>query len=167
MDPRAEMKDMESNPLPLVIPEGVDETALLTHVLCLEEEINELQQQIEMKSEQRSAFMKHIVETGILEDRLCKLVTEKHTSTPNRVINLDKIKKDFKKVYERLWQLKKDEAQADLDKFGKTVDENKVKMKLNQKIVEAEMKAEGHKLEEVLDSGGLPTVTYTYSVVRK
>ena len=167
MDAREEAQDLAVNPLPLVIPAGVDTKALLTHALCLEEEIKDLQKQIEEKSEEKAAVLKHIVDNNIIEDSLCKLVTEKHTSLPNRVINIDKIQKNYPEVYKRIWKQKRDEIEADLDKFGLTVDKNKVNLKPNQKIVESAMKAEGHKLEEVLEPGGPATVTYTYSVVRK
>jgi len=162
MDAREEQQSLLENPIPQVII-----VEPLTRVWNIDKEIVSLQEQIERLTEQRTEAMEYALDNAIEEDGKCKLVSTKHTSTPNRVINVDMIQKDMPKVYERIWDLKRSEVRAELDKFGTTVKDNTVNLKISQKIAEPALKAEGHKLEEVLESGGPDKVSYTYEVVMK
>ena len=162
MNAREEALDMAQNPLPpVVILEP------LTRVWDIDKQIAAKEKEIEALQEQRNEALNYALDNAIEEDAACKLVAEKHVSTPNQIINTEKIKTELPKVYFRIWELKRSQAKAELDKFGAKVEENKVDLKLSQKLVEPALKAEGHKLEEVLIPGGLPTVSYTYRVVQR
>lgn len=160
MEARAEARDLAQNPLPQIAI--VDP---LTRVWNIDKQIASYQEEIERLTEQREAALTYALDNCIDEDSVCKLVAKKSVSTPNRVINVEKIQKELPKVYERIWESKRSEVAAELDKFGKTVEENTVKLKISQKVAEPALKAEGHKLDEVLESGGEPVVTFTYAVV--
>jgi len=162
MEPLEEALDLIANPLPLVVI--VDP---LTRVWELDKQIAERQKQIEELTEQREEAMNYALDNAIEEDTTCKLVAEKHTSTPNQKIDITKIKTEMPKVWERVWELKRSEAKAAFDKFGAKIEENTVDLAPSQKILEPALKAEGHALKEVLIPGGLPKISYTYAVVRK
>ncbi|MDD3135037.1 MAG: hypothetical protein PHF64_00915 [Methanoregula sp.] len=157
-----EVLDLVQNPLPqIVIVEP------LTRVWNIDQEIEALQKQIDTLTEQRQEALDYALDNAIEEDAACRLVAEKHVSTPNRKIDSAKIKTDLPKVYARIWELKRSEAKAEYEKFGEKVEDNKAKIALSQEIVGSAMKAEGHKLEEVLIPGGISTISYTYRVVPK
>lgn len=162
MEAREEARDLIANPLPqITIPDP------LTRVWNIDKQITALQEQIERLSEQRTAAMEYALDNAIEEDSKCKLVAKKTVSTPNRVLNVEKIQKEFPAVYARIWDLKRSEVKAELDKFGERVEDNTVNLKISQKVAEPALKAEGHKLEEVLESGGPSVVSFSYSVVMK
>lgn len=162
MDPREEAANLKEDPLPPVVI--IDP---LTRVWDFDKKIVLLQQEIEKLSEQRKEAMDYALDNCIEEDRTCKLVITKTVSTPNQKIDVVKIKAEMPEVYERIWELKRSEVKAELDKFGTKFEENKVDLALSQKILEPALKAEGHALKEVLIPGGLPITTYNYSVVPK
>lgn len=157
-----EARDLKANPLPQIVM--LDP---LTHVWNLDKQITALQEQIELLSEQRKEAMEYALDNSIGEDSECKLVAKKTVTTPNRVLNVEKLQKEIPAAYKRIWQQKRDEVKADLDKFGEKVEDNTVNLKISQKLAEPALKAEGHKLEEVLESGGPAIVTFTYGVERK
>jgi hypothetical protein len=162
MDPREEMRDLKKNPLPTIVI--VDPFTAVWH---LDGQIAAMQAEIALLQEKRTEALNYALDNAIEEDEQCKLVVKSTVSTPNQVIDVDKIQKDLPKVYERIWDLKRSEAKAELEKFGEKVEENKAKITLSQKLVEPAMKAEGHKLEEVLIPGGPDKISYTYEVKKK
>ena len=162
MDYKEEQQSLREDPLPIIV--YVDP---LTTVYNLDAQISTMQEEIEKLQEKRTEAMTYALDNAIEEDGNCKLVATKHVSTPNRVINVAKIQKELPEVYERIWDLKRSEAKAELDKYGAKVEDNKAKITLSQKLVEPALKAEGHKLDEVLIPGGPKKESYTYEVVAK
>ena len=162
MEAREEARDLMQNPLPAIAI--IDP---LTRVWDIDGQIAAKGREIEALQEQRTEALNYALDNAIEEDTTCKLVAEKHVSTPNQKIDIVKIKTDMPKVWERIWEMKRSEAKVVLDKFGTKVEENKADLAPSQKILEPALKAEGHALKEVLIPGGLPTVSYTYTVVRR